>query len=144
VAAPEYKAPEFGTVFFPLKLRIDGESEGRKFNYAFESVAFVYHRPDVTVEIVKCVKTALESWGKEPDRNKLNWAIFEVVADALVSDLKKNGKRYAEKPDDPQNPVPGLTQGKTAENQAVIDKLIAGAKAELRDNLVVRENDKDK
>jgi hypothetical protein len=127
-----------------LKLRVDGESEGRKFNYAFESAAFVYHRADVTQEIVKCVKTALESWGKDPDRNKLNWAIFEVVCEALVNDLKKNGKRYAEKPDDAQNPVPGLTPGKAAENQAVIDKLIAGAKAELRDNLVVRENDTDK
>jgi hypothetical protein len=143
MAATGPKLPDFGTVFFPLNLRVDGEVEGHKFNYAFECAAVIYHRDDVSAQIVKCVQAVLEGWGKDPDRNKLNWAIFEIVANALVDDLQKNGKRYAEKPEDRQNPVPGLTPGKTAENQAIIDKLIAGAKAELRDNLVVKENDKD-
>jgi hypothetical protein len=131
--------PEFNTVFYPLKLRVDAQVDGENVNFAFEAAAVVYDRPEVATAIEACVQKALASWAK-PERSAVNHQIFEIVVSALLDDLQKNGARYASNPDDPANPVPGLAPGKQTENLAVISRLIAGARQELRDNLICREN----
>jgi hypothetical protein len=137
--AADEAVPPFGTIIFPRRLRVDGKIDGNSFNYALETAAAVYERPEVRDAVVKRIEESLKGWQK-PTTSALNEQVFEVLLDALVADLKANGKRYAEHPEDPANPVPGLKPGKTKENQAIVAKLISGARAELRENLIIEEN----
>lgn len=140
--ATNASVPPFEMVIFPRRLLIDGESGGTKFSYALETAAAVYRRPEVQKAVAQAIQRGKQDWQK-PTVNALTWKIFEVLTEALVSDLKQNGAKYAEHPEDAHNPVPGLQKGDTAKNRAVIDKLISGAKAELQENLVVEENLKE-
>jgi hypothetical protein len=137
--AEDDRVPPFFTVIFPRRLRVDGQLNGSPFNYALETAAAVYARDEVRAAIISEIEQALKGWTK-PAISDLNQKVFNVLLGALEADLKANGKRYAAKPEDPANPVPGLKAGKTQENQAIINKLIAGARAELQENLIITDN----
>jgi hypothetical protein len=138
--APE--VPPFSSVFFPLHLKVDAEVDGTKVNYAFETAAAIYARPSVAAEVAKALKKGREGWQNKPDPDSSVRAIVQVVIDALIADLKENGARYADKPEDPKNPVPGLMAGQKAKNKAIIDKLMASARTELLENALLKENNK--
>jgi hypothetical protein len=137
--AADEAVPPFTMIIFPRRLRVDGKLNGNSFNYALETAAAIYARPEVRDAVAKRIEETLKGWQK-PTTSALNEQVFDVLLDAVVADLKANGKRYAEHPEDPANPVPGLKPGKAKDNHAIISKLISGARAELRENLIIEEN----
>ena len=71
----------------------------------------------------------------------MNWEIFKIVVDALLDDLKGNKSKYAKNPKVEANPIAHCLAGQGPDQvEQIIDALIANAKAELQENLVVVEN----